>query len=72
MTDTTAKLYYEAHITIDPYPADSDLARSMEEVCRRYNLRVSTFLMFHEDDKTPKAFASARSISYDDIKARVV
>lgn len=64
------RLYYEAHITVAPYTQGSVLDASMQAACKKYGMRVSTFLMFHSEAQ-PDAFTSIRDKNLDSIKARM-
>jgi hypothetical protein len=66
-----ARLYYEAHITVEPYMEGSKLDNSMKRACEKFHMRVSKFLMFHEGGEQPKAFTSMRDEKFQDIYDRL-
>lgn len=64
-------LYYEAHITVEPYEATAWTKETEETVRRVYGFRVAEFLLF-KGTQPPKAFFTARSQSYQDLVARTL
>lgn len=67
--------YYEAHITIEP--VFDDRHKQFEQLSKQYGFRVATLLMQKRKDDTPErsakdAFSTGRSISYSDIKDRML
>jgi hypothetical protein len=65
-----ARLYYEAHITVEPYEQGSTLDDVMKYACKAFDMKVATFLMFHTD-KPADGFVNLRAPTYDEIYSRL-
>jgi hypothetical protein len=66
-----ARLYYEAHITVEPYELGGDLDKTMQVACDMWDMRVSTFLMVDPTGERPRAFTSLRGRAYNDVYERM-
>lgn len=66
-------LYYEGHITLEPFEVGNYgyLEASMEAACAMFDMRLSTFAMFKDDQAQPDAFVSLRSDTYVDMCDRI-
>lgn len=60
--DDRSRLYFEGHITLEPPKPEQQL--DLDIICRRYNMRLSTFALIKDDSPTPDAFISCRNESY--------
>jgi hypothetical protein len=67
----TARLYYEAHITVEPLDERMPLYATFVELCRRYDFRPAEFLLVKPFGNPPDAFASARSTDLAALVQRV-
>lgn len=68
-----AKLYYEAHITIEPV-FDTQL-KVVEAICHKHKFRLADLFMQKRKNDTPErskfdTFATTRSKNYADIRGR--
>lgn len=68
-----SKLYYEAHITIEPVFGDRLL--QLAEVAGQWKFKPAELLMKKRKEDTPErsqydTFCTTRSKSYDDIRSR--
>jgi len=64
--DVRSRLYYEAHITIEPQVGET-FAERLQECAESKGWRMSAFLMLQAHLDPPKAFVSYRSEQLRDI-----
>lgn len=75
----TTALYFETHITLDP--VDGEALKKVQELCTKYNMRISTLILRREDGSPGEQhkddiFISGRYLYYneavDKVQAMVV
>ncbi len=71
----TDRHYYEAHVTVDP--VFDDRLKRFEQIAKLHGFRVANLLMQKRKVDTPErsvndSFCTGRSISYSDIKDRML
>jgi hypothetical protein len=73
---TNSKLYYEAHVTLEPVYEDSPKAAVLRRIAVKFDFRVADLLMKKRSIDTPErsmfdSFLTTRHPDFDVVKARV-